>query len=244
MLSRWKEIRSKVTWGLVFAVIAAGSPAEVSPQVLSAKPPQLFAVVRALEARYHGVTALKATFLERRSEGKRTVEIESGTVYFRKPGRMRWEYEIPEKKLFLTDGKYAWFYVPADHTVSRTTMKESDDERVPLALLTGNAKLSRVCKRIEFAGASTLSGNSPSAINHIALKCFPRSEGAFLDAIIELDAGYRIARILLHEPGAIETEFRFADWQENARLSDGMFRFAAPPGVAIVEAPSAESLNQ
>ncbi|NDQ56222.1 MAG: outer membrane lipoprotein carrier protein LolA [Acidipila sp.] len=212
--------------------------------MLSPKPSPLFAVVRALEARYHGVTALKATFLERRSEGKRAVEIESGTVYFRKPGRMRWEYESPEKKLFLTDGKYAWFYVPADHTVSRARMKESDDERVPLALLTGNAKLSRICKRIEFAGASTLSGNSPSAINHIALRCFPRSEGAFLDAIIELDASYRIARILLHEPGAIETEFRFADWQENARLSDELFRFAAPPGVAIVEAPSAESLNQ
>ena len=243
MLSRWKEIRSHVTLGLVFAVIAGRFPAEVSPQVLSPRPPQLFAVVRALESHYHGVTALKATFLERRSEGKRALEIESGTVYFRKPGRMRWEYESPEKKLFLTDGKYAWFYVPADHTVSRARMKESDDERVPLALLTGNAKLSRVCKRIEFAGVSTLS-DSPSAMNHIALRCFPRSEGAFLDAIIELDASYRIARILLHEPGAIQTECRFADWQENARLSDGMFRFAAPPGVAIVEAPSAESLNQ
>ena len=244
MRLRPKENRIHLKLGLFFAVIAAGVSAAANRQASTSSPADLSAIVRALEARYHGVGALRATFLERRSEGKRAVEIESGTVYFRKPGRMRWEYESPEKKLFLTDGKYAWFYVPADHTVSRARMKESDDQRVPLALLTGNAKLSRVCKRVEFAGASALAGTSPVANNHTALRCFPRSEGAFLDAIIELDAGYRIARILLHEPGAIQTEFRFADWQENVRLSDEMFHFVAPPGVAIVEATSAEPLHQ
>ena len=185
--------------------------------------------MRGIEARYHYATALKATFLERRSEGKRAVEIESGTVYFRKPGRMRWEYESPETKLFVTDGKYAWFFVPADHTVSRAKMKESDDQRVPLTLLTGQAKLSRVCQRVEPADAQLL------AESNIALRCLPRAEGAFLNALVEVDAQYRIARITVREPGQIETEFRFANWEENLRLPDAMFKFQAPPGVAIVE---------
>jgi outer membrane lipoprotein carrier protein len=189
------------------------------------------------------VAALKATFLERRSEGKRAVAIESGTVYFRKPGRMRWEYEYPEKKLFITDGKYAWFFVPSDHTVSRTKMKESDDERVPLALLTGNAKLSRVCRRIEFAGSSAPAESATLDENHVALRCFPRAEAAFLDATIELDGSYRIVRIVVHEAGEIETEFRFTGWQDNPRLSDEMFRFVAPPGVAVLDAPASESAN-
>jgi outer membrane lipoprotein carrier protein len=193
--------------------------------------------VRGIEARYHNASALKATFLQRRSEGKRAAEIESGTVYFRKPGRMRWEYESPETKLFVTDGKSAWFFVPADHTVSRAKMKESGDQRIPLALLTGQAKMSRVCKRVELADAPLL------AVGNTALRCLPRTAGSFLDALVEVDAQFRIARITVREPGQIETEFRFSNWEQNPPLADAMFRFQAPPGVAIVEEPSFESPN-
>jgi outer membrane lipoprotein carrier protein len=194
--------------------------------------------VRALETHYHGAAALRATFLERRSEGRQAVQVESGTVYFRKPGRMRWEYESPESKLFITDGKFAWFFVPADHTVSRAKMRESDDERIPLALLTGQAKLSRLCKRVDLASTQVLQeGNT-------ALRCLPRSEGAFLDAVIEVDSYYRLARIMVHEAGEIETEFRFANWEEHLHLPEAMFHFVAPPGVAIVEDPSLNSPNR
>ena len=84
------------------------------------------AIVRALEARYHAATSLKATFLERYSEGPRDVRIESGTVYFRRPGRMRWEYESPEEKLFLADARTVWFYVTADRSVTRVRQQHAD----------------------------------------------------------------------------------------------------------------------
>ena len=62
---------------------------------------------------------------------------------------MRWEYDSPEKKLFLVDGKTTWFYVPYDHTVTKAPVKESSDWRTPLALLTGKADLSRLCSQID-----------------------------------------------------------------------------------------------
>ena len=62
---------------------------------------------------------------------------------------MRWEYESPEKKLFIVDGTNVWFYVPADRTVSRAKVKESSDWRTPLALLTGKSDLSKLCRSIE-----------------------------------------------------------------------------------------------
>src|ERR1700687_1364081 len=200
--------RTSVELVFLLAAIGASFPPPAAAQAV-AKPPQLSTVVRAVEARYHAVTALSATFLERRSEGKRAVAIESGTVYFKKPGRMRWEYDYPEKKLFITDGKFAWFFVPADHTVSRTKMKESGDERVPLALLTGNAKLSKVCRRIELAGTPGPAESPALGENNIALRCIPRAEAAFLDATLEVDGSYRIVRILVRDAGEIETEFRF-----------------------------------
>src|SRR6266852_7135936 len=94
-------------------------------------------VVTRLEARYHSARTLRATFLERYSENGHIVHTEAGFAYFRRPGKMRWEYNSPEKNLFLVDGKTAWFYVPADHTVTRVPAKESTDWRTPLALLAG-----------------------------------------------------------------------------------------------------------
>jgi len=85
---------------------------------LSSTSPEGKLIVARLEARYRGAHTLAATFLERYSENGQVVRSEAGTAYFRRPGKMRWEYESPEKNLFLVDGKTAWFYVPGDHTVT------------------------------------------------------------------------------------------------------------------------------
>jgi outer membrane lipoprotein carrier protein len=202
------------------------------------------AVVRSIEARYQSARTLQATFLERYSAGRNTLRIESGTAFFSRPGRMRWEYEEPEKKLFLVDGKTVWFYVPADRTATRAKIRESGDWQTPLALLTGNAKLSRFCHRIELADVRvTAAGNT-------ALRCLPRvrqrgsadtlrvEEPPFREILLEVDATHRLVRILVRQAGDIETEFRFASWRENQPLPEHMFHFAAPAGVAIVEESS------
>src|SRR5438132_7213776 len=105
--------------------------------------------VKRFEAVYRGARTLQVTFLERYSENGHIVRTEAGIAYFRRPGKMRWEYESPEKNLFLVDGKTAWFYVPGDHTVTRVPAKQSTDWRTPLALLAGEMKLSRICARVE-----------------------------------------------------------------------------------------------
>ncbi len=110
---------------------------------------QVQALIRVFEGRYRSAHVLEARFLERYSESGHVLRSESGTVYFQRPGKMRWEYEAPEKNLFLVDGKTAWFYVPADHTVMRVPAKQSTDWRTPLALLAGEMKLSRICSRVE-----------------------------------------------------------------------------------------------
>src|SRR6266851_1841807 len=123
-------------------------------------------IVHRLETRYHSARTLQATFLERYVENGRVVRTEAGIAYFRRPGKMRWEYQSPEKNLFLVDGKWAWFYVPADHTVTRVPAKESTDWRTPLALLAGEMKVSRVCARI---GRAT--SEKPEALGDAVLAC-------------------------------------------------------------------------
>src|SRR5258705_13704836 len=129
------------------------------------------AIVARLEARYRSARTLQATFLERYTENGRVVRTEAGIAYFRRPGKMRWEYQSPEKNLFLVDGKSAWFYVPADHTVTRVPAKQSTDWRTPLALLAGEVKLSRICERVDLAAAE-----KPEKDGDAVLRCVVRGQ--------------------------------------------------------------------
>ena len=208
-------------------------------------------LAKRLEAHYHDMRTLRAVFLERYSDGPQSAHIESGTVYFRRPGRMRWEYESPEKKLFIADGKNVWFYVPSDKTVTREPMKESSDWRTPLALLTGKANLSRLCSRIDLVGQAAANPR------HAILRCLPKGEkeppdlaggvapygsaelpgaGEFTEVLLEVDSTTgQLARVEIHQPGGVEIEYRFGDWKENLPLPEEYFRYRTPPGVAIVD---------
>ena len=197
-----------------------------------------------LEEHYRQPRSLQAVFLERYSEGQKQSRIESGTVYFHRPGQMRWEYDSPEKKLFLVDGKITWFYVPYDHTVTKAPVKESSDWRTPLALLTGKADLSRLCNQIELVADSGI----PSG--HAVLRCRPKeakklSEGnEYTEVLLELDTSTgELARIDVRQPGGLELEYRFANWQTDIPLPADLFRFQVPVGVAIVDGASLPASN-
>jgi outer membrane lipoprotein carrier protein len=212
----------------------------------------LVTFVREFETRYRSAKTLQATFLERYTENGQVVRSEAGTAYFRRPGKMRWEYEAPEKDLFLVDGKTAWFYVPGDHTVTRVPAKQSADWRTPLALLAGEMKVSRVCARVELETSekATSEGN-------VVLRCKVRGapadgpglrddrpsvdipaspQGGQGDTVlfeIVRETG-ELARLLVRQSGGVQVEFRFENWRMNPPVPDSLFRFDVPPGVAIV----------
>jgi outer membrane lipoprotein carrier protein len=240
---------------LILCGLLAASAA-VRPGAADQNQSQIQQIVHTIESRYHSSNTLKAAFLERYNEGHPSDRSESGTVYFSRPGRMRWEYEVPEQKLFLTDGKTAWFYVPADHTVTRAPMKESSDWRTPLALLTGKADLDRYCRKIELSSAT------PENSGDVTLRCLPAgAEGAargpggeskaeddgarqalsldqngkIQEVLLEADpkTGW-LAKVSIRQPGGIEMEYHFGKWEGNPALPEAMFHFTAPKGVAIV----------
>jgi outer membrane lipoprotein carrier protein len=201
-------------------------------------------VARALESRYAHARTLRATFLERYSDGYGADQSESGTVYFSRPGRMRWDYESPEPKLFLVDGTNVWFYVPADRTASRAKMKESSDWRTPIALLAGKANLSRLCRTIDVVDPGSRDADRkearPSEPGDTVLRCIPRyNSGDATDSLrevfLETDPQAHLVRVVLREAGNIETEFRFGNWEENIPIPEAQFHFQPPPGVAVLD---------
>jgi outer membrane lipoprotein carrier protein len=190
---------------------------------------------------------MSAVFLETYRSGGTGIRAESGKVYFSRPGRMRWDYDSPEKKLFLVDGKNVWYYVPADHTASRTSVKQSSDWRTPLALLAGKVNLEKLCGSLKLAPTGEQPASRASNSNDAAertsepgneiLVCQPRKEDqdAFSEVFFEVNPRDQLVRVTIRQPGDIETEFRFGDWRENTRVPESEFHFEPPAGVAIVD---------
>jgi len=202
-------------------------------------------VVSDFDSRYQHARSLKAVFFEAYRDGKGGVSADSGTVYFSRPGRMRWEYESPETKLFLVDGTNVWFYVPADHTVSRAKLSQSSDWRTPLALLAGKADLAKLCGRIELAQppspGSAEPATSPDDAGSTTLRCIPRESPeseTIHDVLLSVNPDGFLTRLVIQQAGNASTEFRFANWQQDISIPEVKFHFEPPPGVAVVDEQS------
>jgi outer membrane lipoprotein carrier protein len=189
----------------------------------------------AVDAHYNHLHSLRAEFVEtyRGSGMERT---ESGTVWLekgglKKPGKMRWEYRSPKEKLFVSDGRDAWFYVPGDRQARKTSAKKLEDVRSPLAFLLGKGKLEK-----ELQGLSPAPDVQPMNPGDAVLRGVP---GAMSDRVsgilLEVTPEHAIARIVMEGVDGSSTEYRFSGQKENAEIPAGRFEFQVPAGVETVE---------
>jgi outer membrane lipoprotein carrier protein len=208
-----------------FVVLAlATATATASPA------PDVHAIAQAVDERYNHLRSLQAEFTEiyRGAGMERT---ESGTLWLKKTGKMRWEYRSPRDKLFLSDGKDAWFYVPGERQVQRTAVKKLDDLRSPLAFLLGKTKLEK-----ELQGLSLAPDVTPLAAGDVVLRGVPKS---FADRVgqvlLEITPEHWISRILIEEVDGSIAEYRFTSYRENVEVPDHRFQFVVPDGVEVID---------
>jgi outer membrane lipoprotein carrier protein len=187
-------------------------------------------IAQAVDAHYNHLRSLQSDFTEiYRGDGPDRVE--TGTLWLKKPRKMRWEYRSPKEKLFISDGQAVWFYLPGERQLRKTSLKKLDDLRSPLALLLGKTKLEN-----ELRGLSKAIDQSPLDPHNTVLRGVPQAmAGQITEVQLEITPSNQIVRIVLLEAGGAATEFRFAGWKENVDLSDSRFQFTAPPGVETVE---------
>jgi outer membrane lipoprotein carrier protein len=217
------------------------------PQLV-AGPSETAILVKKFEGKYKSSRTLRATFLQSYFDNGKLVRSEAGIAYFAKPGKMRWEYESPEPNLYVVDGKWSWFYVPADHTVTRVRAKESADARTPFALLAGEMRVSRICKSV--SAENSIQPSDPEAM---LLRCNLRQD----DGATAMRSGNRKAhvffelkssngelrRVIFADPGGVQVEFRFAHWEFDPRVEDSKFRFSPATGTAIVDGDFGSTLE-
>ncbi len=210
---------------LLATVLAVLLPA--LPAAPSADPDADLArsLVRRVEERHARTADLVARFTQSYRSGMLSREVvERGIVSIKRPGRMRWEYKDPEAKLFVSDGKTFYFYVPADRQV---VVSEQDAERSLAArLLSGRGGL------LDEFDASL---DEPLEEGVFRVKLVPRREQPDVErAFVDVEPSGRIRSILLEDVQGNRTRFRFEGVRENTGLRDGLFRFDVPPGVEVI----------
>jgi outer membrane lipoprotein carrier protein len=190
--------------------------------------PDLDPTLRAIENRYNHAQSLKLDFSESYLASRRPTQSESGVLYLRKPGRMRWEYTSPAGKIFLADGKDTWLYTPDDHRAEKASLKLSEDDRAPLAFLLGKLDFHKDFQSFESRNER---GNSwivalPKSQN------LPYKEVAFLAT-----PDGQLHKIRVTNQDQSKLEYTFTNEELNAPVAPGLFVFHPPAGVDIVEAP-------
>ncbi|HWF08677.1 MAG TPA: outer membrane lipoprotein chaperone LolA [Bryobacteraceae bacterium] len=184
-------------------------------------------LLQKIQTRYNHAQSLKLDFSESYAGTRSPLQSEAGVLYLKKPGRMRWEYTSPAGKLFLSDGKDVLTYTPADHSVQKAKLKESEDVHAPIAFLLGKLDFRKEFKSFEtrVEGPDTWIVATPKSENLAWSK---------VDFLATPEGEIRRVRIALQDQSRLD--FAFSNEQLNAPVAQTMFTFHPPPGVQIVEA--------
>lgn len=182
------------------------------------------ALLRKVDDHYNRLSSLRAHYTERYA-GMGIDRTESGTLLLKKPGRMRWSYDQPAGKVFVLDGKFAWFYTPGDDQAQRIPAKQLDDLRSPLRFLLGHTQLKK-----ELVGATVTQDSHGIHIAGVPVGMEQRVKALTLD----VTAAGAIQHMKMEELDGATTEFTFTQVEENVPTREVDFTFTPPAGVQVV----------
>jgi outer membrane lipoprotein carrier protein len=182
------------------------------------------ALIHKVDDHYNHLSSLRAHYVERYT-GMGMDRSESGTLLLKKPGRMRWSYDKPVGKVFVLDGKFAWFYTPGDTQAQKVPAKELDDLRSPLRFLLGHTQLGKELDNLTVTpdGADfRITGVPKGMAQRVKL------------LTLGVTAAGVIQQMRIEELEGSVTEFTFSGIEENVPVKADDFVFHLPAGVTIV----------
>ncbi len=197
----------------------------------SANLDDLNSTINSLQKKYSKVIDLRMDFIQTYKTPRRPPRTETGILYLRRPGMMRWEYHSPSEKLFVSNGKDIYFYLPEEQQVQKTTVKESRDQRLPFLFLLGRSNLRKDFSKIEWANEQ----KSFFAGNRI-LYAYPKKNiDDFSKVLMEYEPGrVQLQRVIIFDIDGSTSEFVFTNIKENSGLSPKLFEFHIPSNVEVI----------
>jgi outer membrane lipoprotein carrier protein len=159
-----------------------------------------------------------------------------GKVFFKKAGKMRWNYSKPTQKYFITDGSDFWAYEPEEKQAYKVPLEES---QVPVVLtfLSGKGKLSD-----EFT-AKLLTGDprATTPADYVLELTPKKSETDYKKVVMIVDSSaFSLKEVFVYDPVDNENRLTFTNLAVNKGISDSQFTFTPPADVKIINPPTSE----
>lgn len=182
--------------------------------------------LKAVEDRYNHAQTLQILFSEGYTAQGKTRKAESGTLFLRKPGRMRWQYTTPAGKLFLSDGKFVYLIAPESNRVQKMKAKASEDMRAPLAFLLGRLNFEK-----DFTNFQSRQEGS-----NVWVTAQPKSPDLpYTKVEFEVTPQFQIRRIQVTGQDLSVLDYHFDQEKLNPHLDGKLFQFELPPGARVEE---------
>lgn len=185
-------------------------------------------VAAALQAKYDKIRDFSADFTQQYESGvlKRKLT-EQGKVQVKKPGKMRWDYTAPEKKVFVSDGAQIYLWVPADNQVTTSAVPRQDEATTAVLFLVGKGNLTR-----DFN--VTFAPNAPAGTHALRLEPkLPERDYDWLELVVDKQS-LQIRSLKAADRQGGQSTFSFSNFKENAGLNDSTFAFKIPRGADVV----------
>ena len=214
---------------LLLAAGDAAPPAASAQSVLARF--ELPAVIARVQSRYDLAKDFQARFTQRYSRSVvGRVSVSAGQVHFKKPGRMRWDYDKPEARMFLSNGQLLWLYEPEEKQAFKQTLKTSQLPAA-LAFLMGKG---RIADEFEVAWSSDTRFGRP---DDYRLSLRPKQpQSTYKSIVFVVDPGdFSVRESVLVDQQGNANHFVFSDLKINAKVSDEVFRWSPPAGVRVVD---------
>jgi outer membrane lipoprotein carrier protein len=216
----------RLALSLVVALLAGSTPEPMrAVQRQSAE-----ALARELQQKYDTVRDFSADFVHTYRGGVlRQTATERGKLIVKKPGKMRWEYREPERKLFVSDGRKLYSYVPEDRQVLVSDVPADDQATTPALFLAGKGNLER-----DFSVAYAQAEDAPAGT--IVLKLSPRkTEPEYEWLMLAVDrATLQIRMLITVDAQRGRSTFSLTNLKENIGVADKEFAFSIPRGVEVI----------
>jgi len=212
------------------AVLLVAAPAVAASPKATPAGGKVDEVVSRLQARYDDTKDFTADFDQTVEAATLGQPLESsGKVYFKRPGKMRWEFEKSEKQTIVADGQMLWVYQPEHHQVLKAPFRAAFQSATPVSFLFGVGQLAK-----DF-DASLL---SPAKTGALRLKLVPKQEREIGVLVLDVDPKtYDILAAEVTDPLGNVTRLRFLSMKRDVGLDDAKFTFQPPPGTDVVQSP-------
>jgi len=155
----------------------------------------------------------------------------SGKVYIKYPGKMRWEYEKPDRQIFITDGEKLWVYRPDDNQVQVGKAPSFFKSGKGASFL---SDISLVRQKFDI---SLKKGTQNEDDPFYYLKLIPREKTLDITEILLMVSKqtFNVVQIISIDLYGDENRIDLLNFAFGVNLDDSLFSFSIPEGADVLQ---------